>query len=130
MGLSCKVESLYDLNEIIIQGLPKNCLERTVSHLSSNVNIKKDLQDRIVSPSTYKRRKNTLKTHEGERVERLASIYASALELWGNQEDVQNFLFSTNPILNKMKPIDLVFTALGARLVEQLMDEIRYGLPV
>ena len=130
MGLSCKVESLYELNEIIIQGLPKKCLERTVSHLSSNTKVKKDLQDRLVSPSTYKRRKKLLKTHESERVERLARIYASALELWGNQEDVQDFLFSTNPILNNMKPIDLTFTGLGARIVEQLMDKIRYGLPV
>jgi uncharacterized protein (DUF2384 family) len=49
---------------------------------------KKDLQDCLVLPSTYKRGKKSLKTHESERIERLARIYASALELWRNQEDI------------------------------------------
>ena len=129
MGLSSKIETLHELNEIIIQGIPKKCLEKTVSHLSSNARIKKDLQNRLVPSSTYKRRKDTLKPNEGERVARIARIYAETLDVWGDKKDAQIFLFHPHSLLNHKTPIDMAFTSLGAELVEKIINEIRYGLP-
>lgn len=130
MGLTCKVESQHELNEVIIQGLPKKCLKQTVSHLSSNAKVKKDIQNRLVPSSTYRRRKERLNATESERVARLARIYGEALDVWGNKEDAQQFLLTPHPLLNNKTPIDMAFTSLGAELVEQLLNKIRYGLPV
>ena len=130
MGLSCKIQSLHELNELIIQGLPKSCLVQIVNHLSSDANIKKQLQDRLISPATFKRRKTVLNIDESERVERIARIYAPALDVWGDQDDARKYLFTPNPLLNNRTPIDLSFTELGARLVEETIEKIRYGLPI
>lgn len=130
MGLSIQVQTISELNEMIIQGIPKSCLTKTVSHLSSNTKVKKDLHDRIVPASTFKRRKTVLNAQEGERVARIARIYLEALDIWGNQEETQEFLFHPHPLLENKRPIDMAFTSLGAIIVEQVFDKIRYGLPV
>ena len=130
MGVTNDVHSLYELNELVIQGLPKDCLIQTVKHLSSDNKQQKQLQARVISPATFKRRKDVLTAQESERVERLARIYASALDVWGDQDDAQKYLFTPNQLLNDKSPIDVCFTELGARLVEETIEKIRYGLPV
>lgn len=130
MGLPDEVHSLYELNNLIIQGLPKDCLLHTVEQLSSSSKIRKHIQNRLVPASTFRRRNVRLNVDESERVERIARIYAESLDLWGNQKDAQNFLFHSHPELNNRTPIDISITPLGALQVEQIINNIRYGLPI
>ena len=130
MGITNDIQSLFELNEHVIQGLSKDCLIQTVKHLSSDNKIQKQLQARVISPATFKRRKDVLTVQESERVERLARVYATALEVWGNGDDARQYLFAPNPLLNNKSPIDVCFIGLGARLVEETLEKIRYGLPV
>jgi putative toxin-antitoxin system antitoxin component (TIGR02293 family) len=71
-----------------------------------------------------------LSSQESERVERLARVYATALDVWGDEEDARRFLFAPHALLNEQKPIDMAFNELGARQVEQILEKLRYGLPV
>ena len=130
MGLASKIHSLFDLTESVIHGLPKKSLQLTVKHLTKDVAVAKKISDRLVSPATFKRRKSVLNTQESERIERLARVYATTLDVWGDEEDTQQFLFTPHKLLNGQKPIDLAFTELGARQVEQILEKLRYGLPV
>ena len=130
MGLPSTAHSLYELNELIFQGLPKNCLIHTVKNVSSDIKIQKQLQARVITPATFKRRKDVLTAQESERVERLARVYASVLDVWGDEDDARQYLFTPNPLLNNKSPIDVCVTELGARLVEETLEKIRYGLPV
>ena len=130
MGLSCNVQTLSELNELIIKGLPKTCLIQMVKHLSSDTKIQNKIQNRLISPATFKRRKDVLNAQESESVERMARIYALSLDVWGDQDDARQYLFTPNPQLNNDTPIDISFTELGARLVEEMIEKMRYGLPV
>lgn len=130
LGLTCKIHSLYDLNESVTHGLPKGTLKFTVRQLTSNTDVAKTISDRLVSPATFKRRKDTLNPEESERVERLARVYATALDVWGDEDDARQFLFTPHPLLNQQRPVDLAFTELGARQVEQILEKLRWGLPV
>lgn len=130
MGLTCKVHSLFDLTETVIHGLPKKALRLTVMHLTVEPAVAKKLRDRLVPPATFKRRRSVLNAQESERVERLARVYATALDVWGDEEDARQFLFTPHSLLNHQTPIDLAFTELGARQVEQILEKLRYGLPV
>ena len=130
LGLTRKIHSLYDLNESVTHGLPKGALKVTVGKVTLNTEVAKDIRDRLVPPATFKRRKDTLNTEESERVERLARVYATALDVWGDEDDARQFLFTPHPLLNQQRPVDLAFTELGGRQVEQILEKLRWGLPV
>ena len=130
MGLTSKVHSLFELTESVLHGLPKKSLQLTVNRLTKDSAVAKRISDQLVAPATFKRRKGVLNAQESERVERLARVYATALDVWRDEEDARQFLFTPHTLLNRQKPIDLAFTELGARQVEQLLEKLRYGLPV
>lgn len=129
LGMPCQIHSLYELIESVAHGLPKKTLQTTVKHLTLDGGVAKQLSDRLVPPATYKRRRGHLNPQESERVERLARVYATALDAWDNEDDARQFLFTPHRMLNQQRPIDLAFTELGARQVEQILASIRYGLP-
>lgn len=130
LGLSRQIHSLFDLNESITHGLPKTSLRATVSHLTQDTETARQISNRLISSATFKRRRSVLNPQESERVERLARVYATALDIWGNRNDARLFLFTPHQLLKQQRPIDLAFTELGARQIEQILEDIRYGLPV
>jgi len=130
MGLNSTIHSLFDLSESVIHGLPKKVLQFTVKRLTKDSAVAKVISDKLVPPATFKRRKGALNTQESERIERLARVYATALDIWGNEDDARQFLFTPHTLLNQKKPVDMAFTELGARQVEQILEKLRYGLPV
>jgi len=130
LGLSRQIHSLYDLNESVTHGLPKATLRSTVSHLTQDTETARQISNRLIPSASFKRRRSLLNPQESERVERLARVFATALDIWGNDKDAQQFLFTPHPLLNQQRPVDLAFTELGARQIEQILENIRYGLPV
>jgi len=130
MGLTCKVHSLFDLTEIVNKGLPKKSVAFTIKHLTKDPAVAKKIRDRLVSSATFKRKKTVLSMQESRRVERLARVYATILDMWDDEEDTRQFLFMPHQLLNSQNPIDLSFTELGARQIDQILKKLRYGLPV
>ena len=66
---------------------------------------------------------------ESERTERLARVIASAEYVWDDRNDAREWLNTMHPALENRTPIQAAMTELGARRVEDLLDQIVYGLP-
>ena len=85
--------------------------------------------DSIVSRATLQRR-DRLKPAEGEQLVRVASVLATAEDVWGDTEAAAEFLTSPHPMLGGGVPIDLALSEIGARQVEHTLLSLDLGLPV
>lgn len=130
LGLTQRVVSLSELTERVRHGLPKKSLRITVKHLTNDAHTIQIISNRLIPPATFKRRTTSLTAQESERVERLARVYATALDVWDDEEDARAFMLKPHPYLNNQTPLEMSYSELGARLVEQLLEKLRYGLPV
>ena len=130
MGLTSRIHSLSDLTEAVLRGLPKKTLMTTIKHLTHDASMVKIISNQLVPSATFKRRIGLLNTQESERVERLARVYATALDVWDDEEDTRQFLITPHAMLNQKRPMDVAFTELGARQIEAILWNIKYGLPV
>ena len=85
-------------------GIPQRTLTRRLSHRSR------------------------LTAAESDRTVRLARVYASAVELIGDQEKAVEWLRTPNRALGGERPFDQLDTDLGAREVEDVLGRIAYGV--
>lgn len=100
-------------------------------YLSSRKYVMKDLLLRLDIPaSTYKSKKSKgqlLDSASSEKLLRLVSVTKVAGEIIGESE-TKDWLYSEIPSLGNRKPIDLLDTEVGHRLVEQALQQIKYGV--
>lgn len=85
-------------------GIPQRTLTRRLSHASR------------LTPA------------ESDRTVRMARVYASAVEMIGDREKAIAWLGTPNRALGGDKPLDLLDTDLGARMVEDILGRIAYGV--
>ena len=123
------IKSLFDLERAVEEGLPKGALKNVANFVSPPRERFKFIY-RVVPEGTYKRRRTHLNTEESERTERLARVIATAIDVWEDEEKAKTFLISPHPFFNDRPPIEVAFTELGARQVEELLWGIFYGLPL
>jgi putative toxin-antitoxin system antitoxin component (TIGR02293 family) len=85
-----------------------------------------------MSESTVERRKpgTTLSAGESERVYRIGRLTDLAERALGGSEEARAWMKEPNYALGDQIPLDLARTEPGARLVEQSLVAIEYGLPV
>lgn len=117
------------LAEALEEGLPADSVERVCRLIAPD---DPTFKHTIVSRATWARRKRAhrLSLEESERVERLARLWAQAVEVWGSEEAARWFLWQPHPLLAGRRPIDLARTAIGAREVEQLLGGLEHGTAV
>lgn len=130
MGMAKTVRSLDQLSGVVAQGLPKSALRHCVGRVVADPREQRRLMFRVVPEATFKRRRSHLKLEESERTERLARVIATAEHVWDDREEARRFLTTPHAELNHHRPIDVAFTELGARRVEELLWKIFHGLPV
>ncbi len=130
MGLTDDIHSSKALKERIAQGLPIKYLIQTISNITSDEKVAKSLRDKIMSTEACKSGDTSLTIKESERVERIARIYTTTLEIWGDKDNARRFLFTHHPLLNNHLPIEHSLSENGVKAVEKLLEKIRYGLPV
>ncbi|AIE87147.1 antitoxin Xre/MbcA/ParS toxin-binding domain-containing protein [Fimbriimonas ginsengisoli] len=123
---SRSVRTLDDLRSRISKGLPKRVLKNTVSHVADRSG-QQDLIYQIVPRGTLSRR-DTLTPEESERVERLARVIATAEHVLGDELQTRRFMTSAHPLLGGKTPLELSYSELGARQVEELLWRIFYGV--
>lgn len=123
------IHSIFDLERAVEEGLPKGALKNVAGFVSSSRDRFKFIY-RVVPQGTYKRRRSHLSMEESERTERLARVIATATHIWGSEETARKFLTSPHPFFSNRQPIEVAFTELGARQVEELLWGIFYGLPL
>ncbi len=86
----------------------------------------------MVSSRTIDRRKkeSVLPADESERSYRIARLTDLAAEVVGSMEKASVWFKKPNYALGNKKPIELMKTEPGARLVERTLNQIRHGLTV
>ncbi len=123
------VHKSSDLAALVRQGLPA----QAVAILAEQLHLGKgDVSERLGIPQrTLTRRlsdQSRLTTAESDRTVRLARVYATAVEMIGNQEKAVEWLRTPNRALGGEKPIDQIDTDPGVRDVEDVLGRIAYGV--
>lgn len=111
-------------------GLATEILQTIQSRLGLS---KLELSDLLmVSPRTIDRRKKekVLPADESERSYRIARLTDLAAEVTGSMEKASEWFKKPNYALGNKKPIELIKTEPGARLVERTLNQIRHGITV
>jgi putative toxin-antitoxin system antitoxin component (TIGR02293 family) len=128
LGLRRQVASIEQLEHEIAAGLPKTALGAVVRRVYGASPEATALMQKVVPAATFHRRGADLKPQEGERVERLARVVATAEQVWDSAEDARAFLSTAHPMLDGRRPIEVALTELGARRVEHLLWSLFHGV--
>ena len=128
LGLRRKVTSVEQLEQQVAVGLPKATLGTVARHVYGSSPEAAALMQRVIPAATFHRRGNEMKPQEGERVERLARVIATAEHVWDNAEDARVFLSTGHSMLGGKRPIEVALTELGARRVENLLWSLFHGV--
>ncbi len=127
--LGHRVTSIDALSRAVSAGLPKSALRQTAARVFESKAEQRELMNRIVPEATFKRRRDRLSAAESERTERLARVIAQTEYVWNDREDARRFLTTPHPALRRRTPLLAAVTELGARQVEEILDQIFHGLP-
>ena len=125
------VASEEDAHDLVLRGIPAEAMTTLftgVLSLSSEV-----LLAAIgVSERSFARRKAAPKTrlpvNESERLWRFAEVLAHAIRVFGSQAEAEQWLGRTAISLDHRKPIDLLRTHPGTRLVSEYLTRIEHGV--
>ncbi len=128
LGLRRRVTSFEQLEQQVEAGLPKASLGAVARYVYGNSTDATALMQRVIPAATFHRRGEVLKPQEGERVERLARVIATAEYVWNSADDARTFLSSAHALLRGRRPIEVALTELGARRVENLLWSLFYGV--
>jgi putative toxin-antitoxin system antitoxin component (TIGR02293 family) len=128
LGLRRKVSSIEQLDQQVEAGLPKASLGAVARHVYGTSPDAAILMQKVIPAATFHRRDEDLKPQEGERVERLARVIATAEHVWDDVGDARTFLSTGHAMLGGKRPIEVALTELGARRVENLLWSMFYGV--
>jgi putative toxin-antitoxin system antitoxin component (TIGR02293 family) len=119
-----------EIRRAVEEGLPVEAVKELQAELKRiGVSRPSEYVEAIVSRATRQRR-DRLRPEEGERLLRVATIIALALDVWGDEADAGAFLTSPHAMLGGAKPIERALSEMGARQVEQILYGMDLGLPV
>jgi putative toxin-antitoxin system antitoxin component (TIGR02293 family) len=130
LGLGSSVRTVSELESAVSAGLPKRALERLSSRLYSDRRSASAYKFKVVPQATWKRRTKRLSVEESERTERLARVLAAAEYVWDDQERAREWMSTPHRELSGKTPLETARTELGARIVEDLLNKLFFGLPV
>lgn len=129
-----QVRTPLDAHELISAGLPGASLKHMVAHVSI-LHDATMLQKAIgISVRTLQRRKEepdkALSPEQGGRTWKFAEVLNKATELLGSQQEAEHWLVTPAVALEQRSPIDLMSTPAGVELVENLLQQLEYGVYV
>ena len=127
--LGRRVDTLADLEALVVEGLPKKSLRHLAGLVARDGPAQARFIHSLVPEATYKRRRERLSVEESERAERMTRIVAAAREVWNDDEDARAFLNAPHPLLEGRSPLATARTEAGARRVEQILTALEWGLP-
>lgn len=123
------VNSRTDLARLVRRGLPATSVTALAERLKvGNAALSRRLG---IPQRTLTRRlgqRSRLTAAESDRTVRLARVYASAVEMIGNEIRAVEWLRTPNRALGGERPLDQLDTDLGARAVEDVLGRIAYGV--
>ncbi len=118
-----------DLALLVRKGLPVAAITALAQKLHLG---NADLSHKLGIPQrTLTRRmsqEKPLTPAESDRTVRMARVYANAVEMIGDPETANEWLRTPNRALGGEKPLDQLDTDMGARMVEDVLGRIAYGV--
>ena len=118
-----------DLAQLIRRGLPADSVTALARklHLGNSV-----LSRKLGIPQRTLTRRlsegSLLTSAESDRTVRMARVYANAVEMIGDEEKAIEWLRTPNRALGGERPLDQLDTDMGARMVEDILGRIAYGV--
>jgi len=118
-----------DLAQLIRKGLPAGSVTALARklHLGNSV-----LSRKLGIPQRTLTRRlsegSLLTSAESDRTVRMARVYANAVEMIGDEEKAIEWLRTPNRALGGERPLDQLDTDMGARMVEDILGRIAYGV--
>jgi putative toxin-antitoxin system antitoxin component (TIGR02293 family) len=118
-----------DLAQLVRKGLPA----ASVRALAEKLHVGNSVLSRKlgIPQRTLTRRLSQgslLTSAESDRTVRMARVYADAVEMLGDQQKAIEWLGTPNRALGGERPLDQLDTDMGARMVEDILGRIAYGV--
>jgi len=118
-----------DLAQLVRNGLPA----ASVTALAQKLHLGNSVLSRKlgIPQRTLTRRlsqASLLTPAESDRTVRMARVYANAVEMIGDEEKAIEWLGTPNRALGGERPLDQLDTDTGARMVEDILGRIAYGV--
>ena len=130
--LKRRLASPLDAHKLLLDGLPGRALRHLVDGLTvleTDASLERAMG---MSLRTYQRRKASpakpLSPEQSGRAWKFAEILSRATEVFGSQEEAEQWLERPAIGLDRQRPIDLLATPAGIELVEDHLNRIRYGV--
>lgn len=121
------VSSARDLELAVQEGLPSESVEVTIDRIFPH---DPTIRYQIVPRATFARRlKNgqRLSPAESEKLQRVARVFAMAIDVWDNEEDAREFMAKRHPMLEDRTPFEASLSDIGAREVESILGRLLFG---
>jgi len=123
-----------DAHELLLAGLPGRALTHLLGQLvflnrTASVEKAVGMSLRTVQRHKYKYKPaKPLSQEQSGRIWKFAEILARATEVFGSQEEAEQWLERPAMGLDQRRPIDLLATPAGVELVEDLLTRLEYGV--
>ena len=129
--LGSRIISELDAHEMLHRGLPRAALSKLVDNLHV-IQVDEASEALGMSVRTLQRHKNTPVVHldvqQSGRTWKFAEILAKATHVLGSQEEAEQWLRSPAIGLDQKRPIDLLTTPAGVKLVEDYLGRLEYDV--
>ena len=124
------VGTMRELEAVVADGLSKSALDTLVSGFDGHrpERSANDVRYRIVPRATYKR-VDRFNLQTSETIERIARLYAMALDAFVESSAAARFMMVSHPELGDRSPFETALTELGGRAVEEVIERGLHGLP-
>lgn len=122
------IRSDMDLEDAIRIGLPVKAAESVVKTGALRA---PELHELVIPRRTLAHRKSSggqLSSEQSDRLARVVRVVASTEEAIGDGDKARRWLRKPNRALQGRRPLDLLASDVGARLVEQELGRIEHGL--
>lgn len=126
--LPFEIKSDLDWVRAVQAGLPPSAVDAVSAELSFS---SAEIEQLVIPRRTLAHRrtnKQPLTREESDRLARIARVALSARETFGDHQKAATWLRRPNRALQGSTPIELLNTDDGARLVEQVLGRLAYGV--
>ena len=130
--LAHRVDNALDWHELLKEGLPAQALHHLVENVALLGNRENFTVALGMSPRTHQRKKtgeaSRLSPEQSGRAWKFADVLAKATDVFGSQERAELWLTQPAMALDRHTPLELLNTAAGQEMVEDLLTRLDYGV--
>ncbi len=117
-----------DLINLTRSGLKKSSLKSLSEYLGISMDKMSNLLHTSHRNIQRKEENELLDVYKSEQVIELAQVVSKGLEIFGSKENFQQWLHSNIIALGGQKPIDILDTTFGIRMVFRVLGRLEYGV--